>query len=75
MQQAQQAAESEAVRQHPNAEFAKYYTIAMKKLSDGNSGFIAAEIQRLQRIMQGSAVNPKNRAQFAKRINIAKLFQ
>jgi len=59
---------------HKNAEFAKFYTIAMKRIAEKGDSFVAEETSRLQRMLEGAAITPKNRGQFSKRINILKAF-
>jgi protein disulfide-isomerase-like protein len=59
---------------HKNAEFAKFYTIAMKRILEKGDSFVTEETARLQRMLEGSNINPKQRGQFSKRINILKVF-
>jgi len=65
---------SDAVVNHANKEFAKFYALAAKKIAEGKADYASIEAKRLQRLLDGSNLNAKNRAQFAKRLNIAKLF-
>jgi protein disulfide-isomerase A6 len=67
-------AEAADVSSHKNSEFAKFYTIAMKRIIEKGDAFVNEEISRLQRMLEGSAITPKNRGQFSKRINILKIF-
>jgi protein disulfide-isomerase-like protein len=59
---------------HKNAEFAKFYGIAMKRIIEKGDSFANEEIARLQRLAEGGSVSAKNLAQFNKRINILKQF-
>jgi len=66
--------EAEALKpEGKNADMAKFYTLAMKRIIEKGDSFANDEIARLQRMLQGS-VTGKNAAQFHKRINILKQF-
>jgi len=57
-----------------NAEFAKFYPIAMKRIIAKGQGFVAEESARLARLLAGGGITAKSVAQFSKRINIVKQF-
>lgn len=59
---------------HANAQFAKFYTLTMKKIVDGQTDYASKEVARLQKILDGGKVNSKTKGQFYKRLNINKLF-
>jgi len=64
-----------AVGTHPNAEYAKFYKIAMKRIVEKGDGFGAEEVSRLERMIATGNVIPEKLGEFSKRINIARLFQ
>jgi len=66
-------AEGTSVADHKNAEFAKFYTLAMKRIIEKGDSYATEEVSRLQRMLSG-AISGKNAAQFNKRINILKQF-
>jgi len=67
-------AESFSAGSHINAEFAKFYGIAMKRIIAKGTGFVAEESARLARLLAGGGITAKSAAQFHKRINIVKQF-
>jgi protein disulfide-isomerase A6 len=71
--QIEEVAASSAVQSHPNAAFAKFYTIAAKKYASGTTNFGDSESARLTRMLSGS-IKPADRAAFSKRKNIASAF-
>jgi len=66
--------ESTDVSENNNAEFAKFYVLAMKRIIEKGDSYANDEIKRLERMLEGAAITPKNRGQFSKRINILKVF-
>jgi protein disulfide-isomerase A6 len=66
-------AEKVDTKGHKNAEFAKFYTLAMKRIIEKGDSYATEEVSRLQRMLTGT-IAPKNAAQFHKRINILKQF-
>ena len=53
----------------------KHYVTAFKKMVEGKVDYAKAEIARLTKILTGSNVKPKDKANFFKRINILKEFE
>jgi protein disulfide-isomerase-like protein len=66
-------AEGIKANDHKNAEFAKFYTLAMKRIIEKGDNYAGEEVSRLQRMLTGT-IAAKNAAQFNKRINILKQF-
>jgi protein disulfide-isomerase A6 len=60
---------------HKAKEYAKYYTTAMKKIIEKGEEFGAQEVARLERMVGSGSVAKEKLGEFAKRINIAKLFK
>jgi protein disulfide-isomerase A6 len=60
---------------HKAKEYAKYYTMAMKKIIEKGEEFGAQEVARLERMVGSGSVAKEKLGEFAKRINIAKLFK
>lgn len=58
----------------PNAEFAKFYALAMKNIAAGKSDYAVKEVARLERLVQGSSLTAKARGAMYKRINIVNQF-
>eukprot|EP00730_Choanoeca_flexa_P004599 TRINITY_DN11745_c0_g3_i1.p1 TRINITY_DN11745_c0_g3~~TRINITY_DN11745_c0_g3_i1.p1 ORF type:complete len:351 (+),score=107.48 TRINITY_DN11745_c0_g3_i1:1097-2149(+) len=54
--------------------FAKYYVKVMKKISDGDAGYAATEIARLDRVLDGGSVKAERKDSFFIRKNILKVF-
>jgi len=67
-------AEGTDVSEHTNAEYAKFYVLAMKRIIEKGESYATDEIKRLERMLEGAAITAKNRGQFSKRINILKVF-
>jgi len=67
-------AEGKKFGEHKNGDFAKFYTLAMKRIAEKGDSYATEEVARLQRMTEGGSVSPKNSAQFHKRINILKQF-
>jgi len=55
-------------------EFAKFYTLTMKRIIEKGEGFAAEEALRLKRLLDSGSINAKNIESFAKRLNIVKQF-
>jgi len=60
---------------HKNAEYAKFYKIAMKRIMDKGGDFATEESARLERMISSGSVAPEKLPEFHKRINIAKAFK
>jgi len=56
-------------------DLAKFYHVVMKKISEKGESFIESESSRLQRLVDSGSVAKNKFAEFAKRINILKLFK
>jgi len=65
--------ESAETKGHKNAEFAKFYSLTMKRILEKGDSYASDEVSRLQRMLTGT-IAAKNAAQFQKRINILKQF-
>jgi len=55
-------------------EWAKFYTLTMKRIIEKGEQFASEEAQRLKRLLESGSINVKNVEQFAKRLNIVKQF-
>jgi len=60
---------------HKAKEYTKYYIMAMKKVIEKGEEFGAQEVARLERMVGSGSVAQEKLGEFAKRINIAKLFK
>jgi protein disulfide-isomerase-like protein len=55
-------------------EWAKFYTLTMKRIIEKGDGFASEEGLRLKRLLDSGSINAKNLEQFNKRLNIVKQF-
>jgi len=60
---------------HTNAEYAKFYKVAMKRILEKGDSFGAEETVRLERMIGTGNIAPEKYGEFSKRINIARLFK
>jgi len=58
---------------HKNGEFAKFYTVLMKRALE--KGDAASEVERLERMIKSGNIAPAKLGEFLKRLNIARLFK
>jgi len=73
LQQAEQVVASDSVTNHKNSKYAKFYTLAMKKLLV-EADYVSKESGRLQRMLGSSALKSNDFVQFNKRINVLQAF-
>jgi len=55
-------------------EWAKFYTLTMKRVIEKGDKFVGEESLRLKRLLDSGSINAKNTEQFSKRLNIVKQF-
>jgi len=55
-------------------EWAKFYTLTMKRVIEKGDTFASDEALRLKRLLDSGSINAKNVEQFSKRLNIVKQF-
>jgi len=60
---------------HKNAEYAKFYKVAMKRIVEKGDGFGAEEVARLERMIGSGSIAPEKIGEFSKRVNIARVFK
>jgi len=64
----------DSLSSHKNHEFAKFYKLAMKRILEKGEATATEEVSRLERMVASGNIAADKKTEFAKRINVAKVF-
>lgn len=73
LEEVQKLENSDSIKSDKNAKYAKFYTLAMKKLVT-DPDYISKETARLERMLSSATLKPSDFAQFNKRKNVLNAF-